>query len=460
MAIYFGSVGDRREERDERVRPWLDRCLGVFTEVHAGEAAGALLLAVDIFCLLASYYLLKTVREALILSEGGAEVKSYAAGVQALILIAAVPLYGMIASHVSRSRLINGVMLFFASNLIVFYLLASHGLHIGVAFFLWVGVFNLMIVAQFWAFANDLYTIEGGQRLFPLIGVGGSLGAWVGAKAASKLMTAHLNPVDLFLIAVGGLLVCVGLNQWVSHRAASRRTQAAAGGDGQPLGPDGAFRMILNDRYLRLIAVLVILVNVVNTIGEFLLGRVVVAEVSRAIAAGTAAGFTKSQLIGIFYGDFFSWVNIVSLAAQLFLVSRVFKRVGVRGALFVLPFVACATYGMLAFLPILGAVRIGKILENSTDYSLQNTARQALFLPTSREAKYKAKQAIDAFCWRAGDVLQAVVVFVGVRLAFDIRQFALLNEVLIVIWLAVVWGIYREHKRRVAPAEAAQQEAA
>jgi hypothetical protein len=71
-------------------------------------------------------------------------------------------------------------------------------------------------------------------------------------------------------------------------------------------------------------------------------------------------------------------------------------------------------YGMLAFLPILRAVRIGKILENSTDYSLQNTARQALFLPTSREAKFKAKQVIDAFCWRAGDVLQAVVVFVGV----------------------------------------------
>src|SRR5204862_5941362 len=127
----------------------LDRWLCVVTDVRAGEGAGALLLAANVFCLLGSYYLLKTVREALILSEGGAEVKSYAAGAQALILLLAVPAYGALASRVNRIRLINGVMLFFASHLVVFHQLAAHGVHIGVAFFLWVGVFNLMAVAQF-----------------------------------------------------------------------------------------------------------------------------------------------------------------------------------------------------------------------------------------------------------------------------------------------------------------------
>ena len=83
-----------------------------------------MLLAADIFCLFASYYLLKTARESLVLSEGGAEVKSYAAGAQALILLGAVPLYGIVASRVSRSRLINGVMLFFVSHLALFYALA------------------------------------------------------------------------------------------------------------------------------------------------------------------------------------------------------------------------------------------------------------------------------------------------------------------------------------------------
>src|SRR5712691_13537068 len=118
-----------------RGKMWLDRWLCLFTEVQAGEGTSALLLAANVFCLLASYYLLKTVREALILSEGGAEVKSYAAGVQAIVLLMIVPAYGAFASQVNRIRLINGVMLFFVSNLIVFHQLAARGVHIGVAFF-------------------------------------------------------------------------------------------------------------------------------------------------------------------------------------------------------------------------------------------------------------------------------------------------------------------------------------
>jgi AAA family ATP:ADP antiporter len=430
------------------IRSRLDRWLGLFTRVEAGEGWGACLLAADVFCLLAAYYLLKTARESLILSEGSAEVKSYAAAVQAMILLAAVPLYGMVASRVHRNRLINGVLLFFISHLAIFHLLAAHGRHIGVAFFLWVGVFNLMIVAQFWSFANDLYTVERGQRLFPLVGVGGSLGAWFGARAASKLMSAHMQPMDLFTIAAVGLLAVVGLNYCVSRQIGLSRTLRPLADPARPLGQDGGLRLIIRDRYLRLIATLVIMVNVVNTTGEYLLGRLVVADAMRAIAHGTAAGFSKSQLIGIFYGDFFAWVNLASLAIQLLVVSRVFKRIGVGGALFVLPLIACGSYGLFALVPLLGAVRVGKILENSTDYSLQNTARHALFLPTSREAKFKAKQAVDGLCWRLGDVLQAGVVFIGVRFAFGVRQFALLNELFVVLWMVVVVAIYREHKRR------------
>jgi AAA family ATP:ADP antiporter len=141
----------------------------------------------------------------------------------------------------------------------------------------------------------------------------------------------------------------------------------------------------------------------------------------------------------------------------MFLVSRLFKYVGVRGALVVLPLVALASYTSLAFFPALAIVRIAKTLENSVDYSIQTTARHALFLPTSREAKYKAKQAIDSFFWRAGDLLQAVVVFVGTRLALDIRGYALINIGLIAVWLALVWGIAREHRQltETAPAKRA-----
>ena len=96
---------------------------------------------------------------------------------------------------------------------------------------------------------------------------------------------------------------------------------------------------------------------------------------------------------------------------------------------------------------MLRVIRAVKIAENATDYSLQNTARQALFLPTSREAKYKAKQAIDTFFWRAGDVLSAGLVFLGTELAMAPTALRAVNVVLVVAWIVIVIGIAREHKK-------------
>src|SRR4030095_6680510 len=161
--------------------------LSLITDLHAGEAVTAFLLTANVFVLLASYYVLKTVREALILSEAGAEVKSYSAAVQALLLLAVVPAYGYFASKATRSRLITWVTLFFVSNLVLFYFLGAAGLHVGIAFFFCVGIFNVVVTAQFWAYANDLYDEESGKRIFPIIGIGSSLGAWAGARLAARL---------------------------------------------------------------------------------------------------------------------------------------------------------------------------------------------------------------------------------------------------------------------------------
>src|SRR5262245_26281231 len=129
----------------------LDRILGVFTEVRSGEGVTALLLMLNIFLLLTAYYLLKTIREPLILAaRGGAEAKSYSAAATAGLLILLVPLYSAVASRVSRVKLINGVTLFFIGCLIVFFALSQAGLSIGVPFFIWVGLFSLMMIAQLW----------------------------------------------------------------------------------------------------------------------------------------------------------------------------------------------------------------------------------------------------------------------------------------------------------------------
>ena len=106
----------------------------------------------------------------------------------------------------------------------------------------------------------------------------------------------------------------------------------------------------------------------------------------------------------------------------------------------------CA-YGASALQPVLGIVRTVKTAENSNDYSTNNTVKYALFLPTSRDVKYKAQAAVDTFFARTGDVFQAAVVFIGTRLAFRLPAFAVINMIIVGIWLAVVTGIAREHKK-------------
>jgi AAA family ATP:ADP antiporter len=187
--------------------------------------------------------------------------------------------------------------------------------------------------------------------------------------------------------------------------------------------------------------------NLVNTTGEFILGKTVSRLATEMVASGQTGGLSEEQVIGTFYADYQFWVNLLSALLQLFVVSRILKYVGVRGALFFLPLIALGSYTMMAFFPLLAFIRIGKIAENSTDYSIQNTTRQALFLPTSREAKYKAKTAIDSFFWRTGDALSALLVFVGSQLAFSIQSFALANILLVILWLALVIGVVREHKK-------------
>jgi AAA family ATP:ADP antiporter len=136
---------------------------------------------------------------------------------------------------------------------------------------------------------------------------------------------------------------------------------------------------------------------------------------------------------------------------QLFVVSRVVKYLGVPVALCIVPLVALGSYATAAFIPSLAIMRWVKTAENSVDYSLMNTIRQMLFLPTTREEKYKAKQVIDSFVVRAGDVLAAVTVYLGTTFfALSVSQFAWINAALVVVWLILAVLTGREFQRQTA----------
>jgi ATP:ADP antiporter, AAA family len=417
--------------------------LSIFATVNRGEGLTAFLLMLNVFTLLTAYYIIKPVREALILSGSGAEIKSYAGAGQALLLLLIVPLYSAIASRTNRVRLINGMTAFFILNLATFYVLGRMNISIGVVFFLWVGLFNLAIVAQFWAFANDIYTQEQGKRLFAIIGIGSSLGAIFGAAAAGWLFKP-IGAYSMMLVAAGLLGLCMALTNWVHHREGNGNETRAEKAQ-QPIGESGGFQLVFKHRYLLLIAALVLLSNFAKTTGEFILGKIVTQHAA-------AQGVNSQAYIGEFYADFYFWVNIASAGLQMFAVSRIMKYLGIAGALFFLPVIALGGYTVLAFVPLLSFVRVAKIAENSTEYSIQNTARQALFLRTSRQAKYKAKFAIDSFFARAGDALSALLVFTGTRLAFGIRSFAVVNALLVVLWLAAAVAILHIRKQQAETA--------
>src|SRR5437867_7080694 len=183
-------------------RTWLDQLLSFFTDVRPGEGVGAGLMLLNIFPLLICYSIIKTVREPLILLGGGAEVRSYTAAGQALALMGFVPLYSWFASRVDRVKLLVGVSLFFLVNIELFALAVAAAVpYVGVAFFIWVGIFNMSLVAQFWAYANDLYTKEEGDRLFPMIVIGQTAGAPLGAFRAGRLFGLAPTPYATLHIA-------------------------------------------------------------------------------------------------------------------------------------------------------------------------------------------------------------------------------------------------------------------
>jgi AAA family ATP:ADP antiporter len=424
------------------------RLLRPFAKVEASEAVTAVVMTLTVFLLLLAYYLLKTAREPLILLHGGAEVKSYAAAGQSLLLIPVVRIYSDLANRFNRMKLVGGIYGFFALNLVLFAVAARANWSLGVPFYLWVGIFNVTAIGQFWSFANDIYDPEQGKRLFAVLGIGSSIGAVAGSFVAKQL--APLGPAALMGCAALVLGLCIALLAVVDRREITRELARHKLPSEAPVLDQPLLSFLLNDRYLLLIAAMTFLLNCVNSNGEYILDRTLLAS----LGPGAAGHAEAMVFVSAFKAEYFGWVNVVGVVLQLFAVSRILTRFGVRTALFILPSVAFLSYSVILMAPVLALIRIGKIAENSLDYSVENTARQALFLVGTRAEKYVGKTLIDTFIVRVGDVFSAGSVWVAAQLALPTKAFALVNLAFIVTWLCVLVAIAREHRRRSALVDA------
>jgi AAA family ATP:ADP antiporter len=425
----------------------LDHFLNRFSQLRPGEGRSVVAFFCYALLMMVSYYILKTIREPLLLTDSSAEMKSYAYAATALLLAFIIPAYGWVFRHTSKRQLTRYVTGFFLANLLVFYLLGRAGLDIGFAYYVWVGIFSVMITAQFWAFAADSYNVKSGKRLFPVIMIGATLGS-LAAPSLSGVVFPFLGPWILLLIATGLLALTIPCVGWArssvppGSRSHGSRPQAKKHG-----GFWGGFSLVATDRYLLLLALLIMLLNWVNTTGEYVLAELVVRHADAVVAADPEV--RKSDFIAAFYGNFYFTVNLLTLLCQVFAVARIIHWIGVRGAVLVLPVLTMIGYGLVAFIPVFSIIRIVRILENSTDYCLMNTTRHALYLPLSAAKKYEGKTAIEAFFWRFGDLAQAGAIYAGLHwLDFGIAQFAMFNMVLSMIWLGIAWRVARHYGAR------------
>ena len=429
---------------------WLKRSLFLGVELRPGETAGVLAMFASLFLILFTAYLLKPAREMLILTEGTAEIRSYAVALQALLLLFFIPLYGKFSRGFDSFRYMQIVTAVCVATLVAFAAAGKSGIAVSVPYFVWLGAYSVLIIAQFWAYASELYSREAGERLFVIVALGASLGAWIGS-AASREMVNYLDAYGL-MIAGAIILALSSLPAGIAARsipAGSRGDEQAAESPAQPSIFAG-FQLVLSRRYLMLMAGFVIMLNLVNTTGEYLLSAILETMYAEGAAAGTIE-VDKGTYVGRFYGGFYFVVNLLGVLIQFFLVSRLIRYAGFSIAFLLTPMVIFLGYASLALLPVIGWFRYFKMAENILDYSLQNTARQMLYLPLSRQEKYEARAVIDPFGQRLGDLLQAGLIFAGLHLlGWASNDFIPLAALMAAGTLVLAILIVRERSRLLA----------
>jgi AAA family ATP:ADP antiporter len=389
------------------------------------------------------------------------ELKAYSAWIQGLLLLPVVSWYGRLSDRMNRGTLITGATAFCMSNLVLFFFWRPGGGFDAIpgsalAFYIWVSIFGLFVVAQFWAFAADIYTDERGRRLMPMIAIGATGGAAFGSSVVTPMIKRAAFGADVLLLAA--------LVPLVLSIVLTRAVDAKEGGQAEneppeqraaksTAAPRGGLAMIATSRFLLAAAAITLLLNWVNTNGENLLYSVIVEFLQSEVAErgltdpDAIEAFTKDG-VAAFYGNFFTWVNAVALVLQALVASRLLKYGGFGVILLMLPVISLLSYAAMALVPVLIVIKMMKVAENSTDYSINNTARNVLWLPTTSEMKFKCKPAIDTIFVRLGDGFAAATVWFGTNvISLSNQGYFAFNVALVLAWLVAAVVLIREHRK-------------
>ncbi len=383
--------------------PTPSRLLRRLVLLDKGEAPALLWSTAYFFLLLFGFYLLRPVREAIGIARGADKLPWLMTGTL-LAMVLANPAFATLVSKLPRRRFIPRVYRFFALNMLAFFLafrFLSHrgGAALGYAFYIWLSVFNLFVVSVFWGLMSDVWSEGQGKRLFGFIATGGTLGAIAGAALTGALtkgfqlggLPVKVDPLSLLLVSMLTLELAV---QCVKRLAAIFQLGDTAHGSREPgPGPLEGLRLIATSRYLQLICAYMLLFTITSTFLYLQQGSIVERAFS-GTAARTAA-FARIDL----------WVNVLTLATQLFLTGRLITALGIPFVLAILPVLTLAGFGALWIWPTFGVMALFQVLRRGLHYAVDRPAREILYIPLGPEERYKSKPFIDTFVYRGGDLL-------------------------------------------------------
>ncbi len=363
--------------------------------VQPGEGRPLGLAVLYFFLLLCSFYLLRPVRETLGIAKGAERLPWLMTGTL-LVMLVANPAFAALVSRWPRRRFIPATYRFFALSFLAFFLGFRFGggqtVALGYAFYIWLSVFNLFVVAVFWGYMADLWSRDQGERLFGLMALGGTLGAIAGA-GLTEVLAGHgrLSPLSLLPL---GALVLEGATRCALALADHYDLGHEAGGPQEP-GPGllEGLRLVFRSPLLGLLCAYMLLFTITSTFLYLQQGQIVAATF-KGMGERTAAFARIDRL-----------TNLLAMGMQLFVTSRLIRGMGLRVVLLILPLITLAGVGALAVSPVFPTLLAVMVVRRGLHYAVDRPARELLYIPLSPDAKYKAKAFVDTFIFRAGDFL-------------------------------------------------------
>jgi ATP:ADP antiporter, AAA family len=419
--------------------------------LQPGEAPVLLASFATLLCMFSSYTILRPVRDALGITSGLENIPYLFWGVFVVMLLLQ-PLYGWLTSRLPRSVFLPWVYGFFAANLLIFWVwfrVQADHVWIARAYFVWVSVFNLFVVAAFWSLMADVFSREQAGRLFGFIWAGASTGGMIGPALAREL-SVPLGAINLLPLSAGLLLLSMlfmaQVIGWQRRRAAAAPQAAAAiaAGEAAPRAHGGvgggvfaAFGQVARSPYLLGIAVFVLLMTWVSTF-LYLEQQAFVAKV-----------FSSTNERARFFASIDLYVQTASLTIQFLLFGRLFKWFGMRALLASVPLVMTVGYAIFALAPFFTVLVVVYAVRRVADYAITRPCRDSLFTVVSREEKYQAKSLIDTFAYRGGDALSGSL-YKGLTGGFGAGPAAIgwLGAGISVVWTVLALALGRAFQQR------------